>query len=566
MSSSFPAWPAWPAFADLILDRIELTEHQLTVHAATTTTAVRCPGCDGRSRRVHSGYTRTLADLPCSGLSVRLVLCVRRYFCPTSTCPRKTFVEQVPGLTRAHAQQTLRWQAVVGALGLALGGEAGQRLSAQLAMPTSAATILRRVRHIAPPAAPTPRVLGVDDWAKRKGQRYGTILVDLERHRPVDLLPDRTPESFAAWLEAHPGVEIVTRDRASQYADGATHGAPAAIQVADRWHLAHNLAETIQTLLERHAADLRLASETAIRRCAPDGPPAEGVARLSPTEPLVSMDPKDPKGPAVCPAPPYLTAGSAARESACFRHLLVSEVKALHAQGWSVRRIAAHLHLNRRTVRKYVLTECLARRLPAHVTSSVTPYQDYLVERWDAGCQQGTSLWAELRDQGYRGSLASVYRALRRLRPHPDRRRDRGRQTAAPGARKWSPRQAMWLLVRPPDALNTEQEVYRDALCARCPDAAAAYLLAQRFLALLRGRDATDFDPWLLAAEQSDVPELQRFAAGLRRDYAAVHAALTLPWSNGQVEGQVNRLKLLKRAMYGRASFVLLRLRVLAAA
>jgi hypothetical protein len=160
-----------------------------------------------------------------------------------------------------------------------------------------------------------------------------------------------------------------------------------------------------------------------------------------------------------------------------------------------VRRIAAHLHLNRRTVRKYVLTECLARRLPAHVTSSVTPYQDYLVERWDAGCQQGTSLWAELRVQGYRGSLASVYRALRRLRPHPDRRRDRGRQTAAPGARKWSPRQAMWLLVRPPDALNTEQEVYRDALCARCPDAARAYLLAQCFLALLRGRDATDFDP-----------------------------------------------------------------------
>jgi transposase len=524
-----------PDPTQLHLIQLQGDDHSITATVATTSVEARCPLCQTCSQRIHSRYVRTVADLPWHGIPLRLHLRVRRFFCDEPTCSRRIFAERLPSIVAPFARRTCRLTDVLEAIGFAAGGQAGARLLVQLGMIASPDTLLRLLRRAVVVDGETPRVLGIDDWSYRRGQRYGTLLVDLERHRPIAILPERNAESVAAWLQVHPGVEIVSRDRSSTYAEGIRLGAPDAIQVADRWHLMRNLGEVFQRLLERHTAALR------------------SVARSRPVE----------SQPA--PAQP-LTDATAEQVGAVVGHRQqrqhqFAEVKALHAQGWSICQIAKQVQLNWRTVRKYITADQLPQRQGSQTTSSVTPFHAYLMERWDAGCHQGTQLLQELRERGYRGSLASVYRALKRRRSGDGRHAHH--QATAPNVKIRSPRQAMWLFLRPSTELEAEDERYREALCASCPDVAVAYPLAQRYLTMIRERQVTDLEPWLSAAEQSGVHELQQFAQGLRHDLAAVQAALTLPWSNGQLEGQINRLKLIKRTMYGRANDDLLCKRVL---
>jgi transposase len=243
------------------------------------------------------------------------------------------------------------------------------------------------------------------------------------------------------------------------------------------------------------------------------------------------------------------------------------EALALQAQGWSVRRIALTLHLNRRTVKRYVQARELPKRGAPYLqaASAITPFRAYLRARWDAGCHHGGQLWHELRARGYGGSLSSVYRALKWFAPSERRRSTR--TAPAPGSRRTlSPRQGLWLLVRNENDLTAREQAARAALLAAQPAIAAAAVLTTRFLALLRERDSAALDPWLSDAAASELVGLRRFAASLRRDRQAVRAALEQKWSNGQLEGQINRVKLIKRVGYGRATFALLQRRILCAA
>ncbi len=223
---------------------------RVVVRARTIAARARCPECGSPSSRVHSRYTRTVADLPWRGIAVELEIRARRFFCDREGCQRRVFCERLEEVA-ARARKTARLEEALLAIAVGLGGEAGARLARELGLLVGPDALLERVRNSRADGQGGVRVLGVDDFAFKKGNAYGTILVDLERRRVLDLLPDRSAEGLTTWLRAHPGVEVVSRDRFPAYADAISAGAPRATQVADRWHLMHNLAEALDEFLKR---------------------------------------------------------------------------------------------------------------------------------------------------------------------------------------------------------------------------------------------------------------------------------------------------------------------------
>ncbi len=551
--------PQLPGFR---LDNVQMEEKRIVVSMTATSRTASCPICAQDSERIHSHYQRTVTDLPWASSNVRLRLYVRRFKCSNPDCARTIFAERLDPLVPASARRTRRFTLQLLHLAMQLVSEAAAPLLTAMGMPASASTLLRLQRRASLPTHPTPRVIGVDEFALRKGRRYGTLIVDLERRQPIEMLPDKKAETLALWLKQYPEVEVISRDRDGAFAEAAALGAPQAIQVADRFHLTQNLGDALQRFLARHPAALRAAAQEPTDRntaeAQGEGGPTEAV-RVSTSTPVS--------------APPELPPSSAPPELPLTeREQRFQEVLALHDQGWSCRRIAQTLQLNWRTVKQYVQTRELPKRGAPSIqaSSTLTPYLDYLRQRWQEGVQTGTILWQELQQRGYSGSLSSVYRALKHLAPG-DRCRDTvPTATGAPGliptGRALSPRQAMWVLVRSEDELKEWEQAARVTLEVATPAIATATGLARRFLDLIRRRDVAGLDAWLADATASGIGELKRLAASLRQDYAAVRAALELPWSNGQLEGQINRLKVIKRVGYGRANFDLLRQRVLFAA
>ena len=372
--------------------RIETMQRQaeyLEVVVSPLTTSATCSLCEQRSRRVHSGYQRSLQDLPCCGQVLRLRVSVRRFFCDNGACRRKVFAEQLPELMQCYARRTVRHNEALTTIGLAHGGEAGQRTAQKLGFRVSAATLLRRVRAIPNPPAGAVRVLGVDDFALRRGQNYGTILVDEETHKPIDLLPDREAATVTKWLKKHPEVEVITRDRARAYAEAACEGAPQAQQVADRFHLGLNLREAVERALAKQSTDLRQA--------------AQAVSPRAQTEQILRAEGLLQELPA--PAKRQVTKPEALKAERRERRLArYEEVRRLFQVGLSKSAIARQVGIKRETVRAFLRTEAFPERvIPAGRPASVTPYADYLGERWRAGCTSAQKLHQEIRARGFTG-------------------------------------------------------------------------------------------------------------------------------------------------------------------
>lgn len=537
--------------AHLQVNDVLVESEILTLVLASSQEHVSCPSCASVSSRVHSHYRRTLADLPCQGRAVQLWLTVRRFFCVNPVCSRKTFAEQMPDIAPAYARRTLRQKKTLCEIAFALGGRPGGRLACFLGLPISFWTLLRLLRQT--PAAPvsTPSVLGVDDFAWRKGDRYGTILVDLQAHRPIDLLPDREASTLRAWLSEHSGVEVISRDRAGAYADGAKQGAPDAVQVADRYHLVANLRETLQRLLDRK------------RSCLPFLEVRQSTSTSETPLKLPSAEPEE--------ALPITRADAIRQERRGKRYERYQEVLTLHQQGIGVRAITRQVGISRNTVRRYLHAETFPEQgLRRKRASRLDPYLPYLRERWEARCQNAAQLYRELKDRGYRGSH-TLLRALLsdwRANSPTTARWTRGtkRRAPAPAARRLSSRQASFLFVKQHETLTPTQQHALEYICQASDEMKQTYELSQQFVSMLRKRQAEHLDGWLEHVREHGPREIASFASGIRRDYQAVRAGISRDESNGQVEGQITRLKMIKRQMYGRATFDLLRLRVLHAA
>ena len=508
--------------------------------------APECPLCHVAARRLHSRYERTLADLPWAGWTVRLELGVRKLFCDNPDCGRRIFTERLPGVVAPWARRTLRLGQRLTTVAVALGGSAGARLSRDLGIPASRNTLLRLIRAAPLPVCPTPTVLGVDDWAFRKGHRYGTVLIDLERRQRVTLLPDREADTLATWLEEHPGVEIVARDRAGAYAEGTRRGAPRAEQVADRFHLVQNLAAVLETVFTTHVADLRTVEQATLD------------ADL---------------GQAVRPGPSHREAPKQAKADERRERRLAKyqQVWALHRDGWTGEAIARHLGLSRRTVVRYLRHETFPERRERSDAgrSRLDRWKPIVLERWNAGCRNSRRLFHEIQRQGYRGSYPTLARYTQRLRQAQEGAvRERGSlpPVADPHRQPLTPRTAAWLVLRHAEHRDATDAEQLRQLRTQHAALTEAIILAEEFVAIIREGQAERFDPWLAQARDSALPAFRNFARKIDSDYDAVRGAVTSPWSTGQVEGQINRLKMIKRQMFGRASFDLLNRRFILAA
>jgi transposase len=538
----------FPDLPEVLIEQAHVAD-EITLMLRTTSPAASCPSCGTLSLRVQSRYTRRLHDLPARGCPVSLMLHVRRFFCTKSTCAQKIFTERLPELCHPHAQRTIQLQQALCQLGLAAGGQAGAAIGSEQGLSGSRDTILRLVRRHQLPDPPTSQIVGIDDWAWKRRQRYGTLICDLESRQPIDLLADRSVETVSAWFQAHPHVEIVSRDGSSEYASAITKGAPHARQVSDRWHLVKNLAVCVSVQLAYSLAQLRRAQQVT----AANPPQEEQASHQLHSHPRTQAEQR----------------AQQARQAE--RLARYEQIITLRQQGMKHTDIAAHVGMAERTMREWLSRGDIPYTGPRKQRSClIDPYQPYLLARWQQGCRTGSQLERELRAQGYKGSPRALYRYLATLEPAVNSAAKRGsspasKQPAIPPDPLFtlSVQQATWLFFRKADALKQEERERLRQLRQASPQIEAAYQLVEQFLGMVRERTGEQLAAWLAQVQASRLQAFDSLVTGVQQDQDAVVAGLTLPWSNGPVEGHVNRLKLLKRSMYGRANFDLLKRRVL---
>lgn len=501
-----PTTPLIPLPEDLEITSVSETTEELLIRVTSNRACSLCPLCSTPSRAIHSSYRRKPADLPCAGRPIRLLLTVRKFFCRNVACSRKVFSERLPELLQPASRLTTRFREALQTIGFALNGEGGARLACRLGMPISATTLLRSLHLVPPPPIGKVRVVGLDDWAWRRGQRYGTIIIDQERHVVIDLLAERSPESVQKWLEAHPEIEIVSRDRGGTYVEGASLGAPQATQVADRWHILANVGDAVEEFLIR--AHIRLPETPA----------------LSPTpeHPVTTFS---------------ATPGSQGKSQARLlqKWKLYQRVQELHSQGTGIIKIATELGLARNTVRKY-LRQAPEPPLPTPRplrASQLDRYEDSILKRWKEGERNAAQIYREISALGYQGANAMVRAYVRHLRTSTS-------DGSPPCTRKQraaavSPRALRWLLTKPREKLEEIELTRLDQLLKLSPEVQTIHALLHTFMDMVGERKQEQLRPWMQQATQSGIPELKSFVAGIERDYDAVHAALHLPWSHDHV-------------------------------
>lgn len=549
---------------------VRFEDKRVRVRASSTQMESRCPVCGVASQSVHSHYDRTLGDLPWGGLEVEIFLKVRRFRCGQGDCRRKVFAERFLNGVVSYARRVCRLSEVLGSLGILAGGTGGARISRLTKVKVSPSTILRRVQrleipqnpinpNLASPTNPTNTtdpptvitVIGVDDFAFKKRKSYGTVVVNLENRKILDLLPDRTAEGLSAWLKTRPEIKTISRDRSSEYAKGIAEGAPHAQTVLDRFHLLMNLGEVLERVVQYHQGAIKAAAtQLGIR-------PRK---RTSKEERL-------------------------REERRKARHQRYQEIRERNGKGDSINHIMRDMGISRTQVRTALRGDELPERHGNRRRDSILdPYRPHLKKRWDEGVRNASQLFREVVAQGFPGTRKQVYRWAQERREQPFKHKSvppiqpvQSTQQTQPVLHSAQPpvqvprldevglasSQLAWLLRQNSETLNDAERLVLNTLLDSTPQLKVAQTLAHQFQGLFSSKKAEQVEVWLKAAIESGLTEFKTFAIGLQREVIALKAAVTLPWSNGPVEGWVNKIKAIKRQMYGRASFDLLRKRVL---
>ena len=459
--------PLLPLPQGMQIEHIQTSENEVQITVVATHPTSCCPLCGHPSCSLHSRYRRSVRDAPCAGRRVQLVLCVRKFFCRNPHCARKIFTERVPELVRPWAQMTIRYGEQITSIGLATCGKGGARLAARLGIQTTRQTLLRHIMALPDRAPESVLYLGIDDFSFRRGCRFGTILVNLETRRVVDLLPDRKADTSAAWMRRYPDLMAVSRDRGGDYAAAAKIAAPQATQCADRFHVLKNLGEALEGLLARHFAAHRTCVVQESRATPPPKASEKGPAKMSPKQAAVSQ---------------------AKREGRLAQY---EQIVALRKQGFSQTAIASQVGISHATVSRWLSSDSFPEQKPRPRRTRLAPHLQEVAERWEAGCHNIAQLQRELLAAGHPLTYKSVYKQLVRYLPE-------GRKNAAAPDQLPRPpvqtRQAVFLFLRRPEKLEAEETETLALLRSLHAEVDQAYELVQQFTQMLRERRGMHLD------------------------------------------------------------------------
>lgn len=531
-----------PTNVQLRADSIYSEPGILYIDTSVCQTCSICPVCNKRSTKIHSRYSRTLLDLPISGHLSKVKLKARKYFCDNTECPRKVFTERFDCEIKPYYRRMTRLNDLLTRMALELGGNTGSAISRYVGIPVSPSTILRVIKRLdIQPKTVTSGVIGVDDWAFKKGKTYGTVIVDLERREVVDLLPDRESGTLAEWLKKHPEIKTVSRDRYGPYALGIKTGAPNASQVADRFHLLMNLGDATKRIFQSKGKELR---EVFTLYNDPKKEPYQPVNIESTVQSTAEIA-----------EPSFTTANISIDKQHKFEN-----VKDLYRKGISIRQIARTVRLTRITVRKYITMEQLVKR-QSRTTTNLDAFIDFLMQD-DNSVKTYRELHKTIVEMGFNGKYAQfcykmndIYQMQPALRPKP---------VAPIVVKTWSPSKLSIMLYMETDELKRDDDKdFLKLLVEKYPQFGRMEALVKGFKKLFIAKQDGLLRAWIEEAINSDCG-LSNFAKNLLKDYDAINNAVITTISNGQVEGQVNRIKNIKRKMYGKAGFQLLRKMVLA--
>lgn len=501
--------------AGITITSVHPSVTELVIGVACESSSMSCPECYQPSTRIHGSYQRTVADLPCAGRNVNLFLTVRKFVCTTPTCSRRIFTERLPGLVESYARMTPRLIALVQTLGLVAGGQMGTRQADRTGIAITPSTLLRHLMQLPAPTRRAVRVLGVDDFAWKKRFKYGTILVDLQRRKIIDVLADRESATVEAWLKAHPEVGLVSRDRGKEFAKAATLGAPQAQQVVDRFHMVKNLSEVLREILGHCRAEIRQGE--------PPVPELEktGEERTRPLPTVATWQQRTP-----------LQVKKVHQARQASRDDRYAQMTALRVQGLTQLEVAKRMGMSEKAVRNWLKRGAAPTNERQFRRRSVFDrYAAYVLQRWQEGIDEGKQLYEEIQAQGFPGTVRVVQRFVQALRDDPET------ITLAPAtvAERFSANAATWLFIRDPAQLTAEKQAELELICQRSETACLTYALTQQFMTMLRLRRGQEFETWLEAVEASHIVELCRFAHSLCQDKEAVVAGLTLSYSNDYV-------------------------------